>query len=255
MKVCILAGGLGTRLSEETITKPKPMVEIGGKPILWHIMKIYSSYGFNEFVIALGYKGEIIKDYFLNYHYHAHSLSINNKTNEINVHDGENDPWLIHLLDTGNNTNTGGRVKQLAQFVGNETFMLTYGDGVGNINIPALVETHQNAKRFVTVTGVHPPSRFGEIICDQEKVTSFAEKPQSDQAWINGGFFVLEPQIINYIKNNDTLWESDPMENLVKEEQVTIYKHEDFWQCMDSIRDVRTLENLWTENKAPWKIW
>ena len=255
MKVAILAGGLGTRLSEETTLKPKPMVEIGGKPVLWHIMKIYSSFGFNEFVIALGYKGEIIKDYFLNYHYQTHSLTIDLKTNKISILDGDNDPWIVHLLDTGSNTNTGGRVKQTAQFIGNETFMLTYGDGVANINIPHLLETHRRLKRLATVTAVHPPARFGEILFNQELVSAFAEKPQLGDGWINGGFFVLEPQIAEYIENNDTLWEGEPMEKLVKEEQLAIYQHDGFWQCMDSIRDVRTLENHWNGGKAPWKIW
>jgi glucose-1-phosphate cytidylyltransferase len=255
MKVAILAGGLGTRLSEETTLKPKPMVEIGGKPVLWHIMKIYSSFGFNEFVIALGYKGEIIKDYFLNYHYQTHSLTIDLKTNQISVLDGENDPWTVHLLDTGSDTNTGGRVKQVAQFIGNEPFMLTYGDGVANINIPSLLETHRRLKRLATVTAVHPPARFGEILFDQELVSTFAEKPQLGDSWINGGFFVLEPQIAQYIENNDTLWEGEPMEKLVNEKQLAIYQHDGFWQCMDSIRDVRTLENHWNSGNAPWKIW
>jgi glucose-1-phosphate cytidylyltransferase len=255
MKVAILAGGLGTRLSEETTLKPKPMVEIGGKPVLWHIMKIYSSFGFNEFVIALGYKGEIIKDYFLNYHYQTHSLTIDLKTNQINVLDGDNDPWIVHLLDTGSDTNTGGRVKQVAQFIGNETFMLTYGDGVANIKIPKLLDTHRRLKRLATVTAVHPPARFGEILFDQELVSTFAEKPQLGDSWINGGFFVLEPQIAQYIEKNDTLWEVEPMEKLVNEKQLAIYQHDGFWQCMDSIRDVRTLENHWNSGNAPWKIW
>jgi glucose-1-phosphate cytidylyltransferase len=255
MKVAILAGGLGTRLSEETTLKPKPMVEIGGKPVLWHIMKIFSSFGFNEFVIALGYKGEIIKDYFLNYHYQTHSLTVDLKTNQISVLDGDNEPWIVHLLDTGSDTNTGGRVKQVAQFIGNEPFMLTYGDGVANINIPQLLETHRRLKRLATVTAVHPPARFGEILFNQEIVTTFAEKPQLGDSWINGGFFVLEPQVAQYIETNDTLWEGEPMEKLVNEKQLAIYQHDGFWQCMDSIRDVRTLENHWNSGNAPWKIW
>jgi glucose-1-phosphate cytidylyltransferase len=255
MKVGILAGGLGTRLSEETTIKPKPMVEIGGKPILWHIMKIYSSFGFNEFVIALGYKGEIIKEYFLNYHYLVHNLTIDLKKNLITVNDGDDDPWIVHLLDTGLTTNTGGRVKQIAQFIGKEPFMLTYGDGVANINLPHLLETHQRLHRLVTVTAVHPPARFGEIIFEQELASSFAEKPQIGDGWINGGFFVLEPEIINYIDSNQTLWEGEPMEKILKEKQLATYKHDGFWQCMDSLRDVRTLENLWNDGNAPWKIW
>jgi glucose-1-phosphate cytidylyltransferase len=255
MKVGILAGGLGTRLSEETTIKPKPMVEIGGKPILWHIMKTYSYYGFNEFVIALGYKGEVIKDYFLNYHYRMHSLSINLKNNEISVHNGDDDPWIVHLLDTGSNTNTGGRIKQIAQFIGNETFMLTYGDGVANINISQLIETHLRLNKLVTVTAVHPPARFGEIVFEKELVSSFAEKPQIGDGWINGGFFVMEPGVVQYIEGNHTFWEIDPMEKLAEEQQLAIYKHDGFWQCMDSLRDVRTLENLINEGTAPWKIW
>jgi glucose-1-phosphate cytidylyltransferase len=255
MKVGILAGGLGTRLSEETTIKPKPMVEIGGKPILWHIMKIYSSFGFNEFVIALGYKGELIKDYFLNYHYWVHNLTIDLKKNRINVNDGDDEPWIVHLLDSGLTTNTGGRVKQIAQFVGNESFMLTYGDGVANINLLHLLETHRRLQKLVTVTAVHPPARFGEIVFEQELASGFAEKPQIGDGWINGGFFVLEPEIINYIDGNQTLWEGEPMEKFVKEKQLATYKHDGFWQCMDSLRDVRTLENLWNDGKAPWKIW
>ena len=255
MKVAILAGGLGTRLSEETTIKPKPMVEIGGKPILWHIMKIYSSFGFNEFVVALGYKGEVIKDYFLNYHHRMHSLTVDLKTNRVHVHDGQDDSWIVHLLDTGPNTNTGGRVKQIAQFIGNEPFMLTYGDGVGNVNIPLLLETHHRLKKMATVTAVHPRARFGEIVFNQELVTAFAEKPQIGDGWINGGFFVLEPQITQYIEGNHISWEFEPMERLVKEEQLAVYKHDDFWQCMDSLRDVNTLENLWNDGNAPWKTW
>jgi glucose-1-phosphate cytidylyltransferase len=255
MKVGILAGGLGTRLSEETTIKPKPMVEIGGKPILWHIMKIYSAYGFNEFVIALGYKGEVIKDYFLNYHYYSHNLTIHLTTNQVTINGGEDDPWIVHLLDTGPTTNTAGRVRKISQFIGNEPFMLTYGDGVGDIDIPQLLETHKRMKKLATVTAVHPPARFGEVIFNDGTVTAFAEKPQIGDGWINGGFFVLEPQVKNYILDDNILWEADPMEKLVDEKQLALFQHSGFWQCMDSVRDVRTLENLWSEKNAPWKIW
>ena len=254
MKVGILAGGLGTRLSEETILKPKPMVEIGGKPILWHIMKIFAGFGFNEFVIALGYKGELIKDFFLNYQYHLHSLTINLGTNEIAVHDGRNDNWVIHLLDTGLDTNTGGRVKQIAEFVGNETFMLTYGDGVANVDLNLLIDTHRRLGKLATVTAVQMPSRFGEILFNGELASGFSEKPQHGDGWINGGFFVLEPGITAYIAGNET-WEFRPMEKLVADGQLATYRHNGYWQSMDSLRDVNLLNRLWGEGKAPWKIW
>jgi len=255
MKVAILAGGLGTRLSEETITKPKPMVEIGGKPILWHIMNIYASYGFREFVIALGYKGEIIKDYFLNYHYHSRSLTIDLKTGHVITHNQEGEDWIIHLLDTGNNTQTGGRVKQVTEFIGEETFMLTYGDGVSNINISALLEFHYRTQKLATLTAVRPPARFGQLLFDGDQVTRFEEKPQVGEGWINGGFFILQPEIANYIKDNNTYWEREPLEALSKDGQLSAYRHEGFWQSMDTLRDVHLLEKLWQEGRAPWKLW
>jgi glucose-1-phosphate cytidylyltransferase len=255
MKIGILAGGLGTRLSEETTVRPKPMVEIGGRPILWHIMKIYSTFGFNEFVIALGYKGEMIKDYFLNYHYRSHSLTVNLSDNEVTVHDGDAEKWIVHLLDTGQTTNTAGRVRQIAEYVGNETFMLTYGDGVANVDLNGLLDTHRRLGRLATVTTVHPPSRFGEIVFDGELVTEFAEKPQTGEGWINGGFFVLEPGIKAYIDDDSILWEGQPVEKLAKAAQLAAYRHEGYWQCMDSLREVRILDNLWNEGKAPWKRW
>jgi glucose-1-phosphate cytidylyltransferase len=255
MKVGILAGGLGTRLSEETTVRPKPMVEIGGRPILWHIMKIYSTFGFNEFVIALGYKGEMIKDYFLNYHYRSHSLKINLSDNQVTVYDGEAENWVVHLLDTGQTTNTAGRVRQIAEYVGDETFMLTYGDGVANVDLKGLLDTHRRLGRLATVTTVHPPARFGEIVFDGELVTQFAEKPQTGEGWINGGFFVLEPGIKAYIDDDSILWEGQPVERLAKAAQLAAYRHEGYWQCMDSLREVRVLDNLWNEGKAPWKRW
>jgi glucose-1-phosphate cytidylyltransferase len=255
MKVGILAGGLGTRLSEETTVKPKPMVEVGGKPMLWHIMNIYAAYGFKEFVIALGYKGEIIKDYFLDYIHHARNLSVDLKNGSISMHQGNHEDWVIHLLDTGAETNTGGRVKSIAEFIGNETFMLTYGDGVSNVNIPALIEFHKQQKTLVTMTAVRPPARFGQMVIEGHRVVQFKEKPQIGEGWINGGFFVLEPSIIDYIESDQTAWEYESLEQLAAEGQVSAFQHEDFWQCMDTLRDVHLLDKLWQEGNAPWKVW
>jgi glucose-1-phosphate cytidylyltransferase len=255
MKVAILAGGLGTRLTEETIIKPKPMVEIGGKPILWHIMKIYAAHGFKEFVIALGYKGELIKDYFLNYRYSAHSLTVNLDSGNVTIHDGVSENWTVHLLDTGLSTQTGGRVKRVAEFIGREPFMLTYGDGVSNINIPALLDFHRSRRKLVTITAVRPPARFGQMVIEGEKVTHFEEKPQIGEGWINGGFFVLQPEIIQYIQGDHTAWERGPLERLAAEGQLVAYQHDDFWYCMDTLRDVNFLDKLWLEGSAPWKVW
>jgi glucose-1-phosphate cytidylyltransferase len=255
MKVAILAGGLGTRLSEETTVKPKPMVEIGGRPILWHIMNIYAAYGFKEFVIALGYRGELIKDYFLNYHYHARSFTVQLKSGDISIHEGDSEDWTVHLLDTGADTNTGGRVKRVAEFIGNEPFMLTYGDGVSNINIPKLIEFHRAQKRFATLTAVRPPARFGQMILEDGRVTEFKEKPQIGEGWINGGFFVLQPEVVNYIDGDQTAWEFESLEKIAADGQLAAYQHEDFWQSMDTLRDVNLLEKLWREGNAPWKLW
>lgn len=256
MKVGILAGGLGTRLSEVTSVLPKPMVEIGGKPILWHIMKSYAAYGYKEFVIALGYKGEIIKDYFLNYRLHSRGLSIDLSDGQIEIHQGSCEDWKIHLLDTGLETQTGGRVKKIADFIGNEPFMLTYGDGVSNLNIDDLLKFHKSHGRYATITSVRPPARFGEIRFEGNKVTRFEEKPQVGEGWINGGFFVLQPEIIKFIDNDEkVIFERDPLERLAAIDQLMAYRHEKFWQCMDTMRDVRILETLWQENNAPWKVW
>lgn len=255
MKVAILAGGLGTRLSEETTVKPKPMVEIGGKPILWHIMNIYASYGYKEFVIALGYRGEIVKDYFINYHNRARSLTIDLSTGQIMTHDTESEDWIVHLLDTGAETNTGGRIKRIAQFIGNEPFMLTYGDGVSNVDIPALLRFHQKQGKLTTLTAVRPPARFGQMVIEAGQVIQFREKPQIGEGWINGGFFVLEPGIVDYIAGDSTSWEFESLEKLAAEGQVAAYQHEAFWQCMDTVRDVHLLEKLWQGGEAPWKIW
>lgn len=255
MKIAILAGGLGTRLSEETTVRPKPMVEIGGKPILWHIMKIYAAYGFKEFVVALGYKGEYIKDYFLNYHHRANSLTVNLKSGSIHMHDSDSEDWVVHLLDTGINTQTGGRVKQVSQYIGNETFMLTYGDGVSNVDIARLLAFHRSHGRLATLTAVRPPARFGQMSFDGTRVTRFEEKPQTGEGWINGGFFVLEPGIVDYIQDHLTLWEQGPLEKLAYEGQLAAYHHSDFWHCMDTIRDVQLLNKLWDEEEAAWKLW
>ena len=255
MKVAILAGGLGTRLSEETIVKPKPMVEIGGKPILWHIMKIYAAQGFKEFVIAIGYKGEMIKDYFLNYHYRARSLTVRLDNGQAMVHNGNGEDWIVHLLDTGHDTNTGGRVKRIAEFIGNEPFMLTYGDGVSDVNINQILGFHRQQKKLVTLTAVRPPARFGQMVIEDSCVLEFKEKPQIGEGWINGGFFVLQPEIVRYISSDATAWEFESLEQLASEGQVAAYQHEGFWQCMDTVRDVHLLEKLWLEGKAPWKQW
>ena len=255
MKVAILAGGLGTRLSEETAVKPKPMVEIGGKPILWHIMNIYAAYGFKEFVIALGYRGELIKDYFINYHYRSRNLTVQLRNGDISVHEGDSEDWIVHLLDTGTDTNTGGRVKRLAEFIGHEPFMMTYGDGVSNINIPKLIEFHQTQKKLATLTAVRPPARFGQMVLDEGKVTEFKEKPQIGEGWINGGFFVLQPEVVNYIDGDQTAWEFESLEKIAADGQLAAYQHEDFWQSMDTLRDVHLLEKFWREGNAPWKLW
>ena len=256
MKVVLLAGGLGTRLSEETVLRPKPMVEIGGMPILWHIMKIYSSYGFNDFIICLGYKGYLVKEYFANYFLHKSDVTINMKDNSIKVHDSQAEPWTITLVDTGNESMTGGRIKRIKNHVGNETFMLTYGDGVSNVNISELVKYHQEKGKLCTVTSVQPSGRFGAInINDDNTVHSFMEKPKGDGAWINGGFFVCEPDVFDYIEGDSTIWEREPMEKIAQDGQMVAFEHNGFWKPMDTLRDKHELEEDWTQNKAKWKTW
>lgn len=255
MKTVILSGGLGTRLQEETSLKPKPMVEIGGQPMLWHIMNIYADYGYNEFVIALGYKAEVVKNYFLDYHYLRKDITVCLRSGEIQVHDGKIEDWTVHLVDTGLQTQTGGRLKRLKQYIGNQTFMMTYGDGVANIDINDLVAFHKNHGKLATVTAVRPPARFGGLDFEGDLVSQFLEKPQVGEGWINGGFFVLEPEVLDLIDGDFSAWEGEPMIHLAKEGQLVAYRHPDFWQCMDTLRDVRTLETLWSENRAPWRTW
>ena len=256
MKVVILAGGLGTRLSEETILKPKPMVEIGEMPIIWHIMKIYSSHGFNDFIICLGYKGYVIKEYFTNYFLHKSDVTINLADNSVKVHDSKAEPWNITLVDTGVNTMTGGRIRRIQKHTNNEPFMLTYGDGVGDINITSLLDFHKKHGKACTVTSVQPSGRFGALnIDEQDEVASFTEKPKGDGAWINAGFFVCNPEVFNYIDSDDTFWEKEPMENIAADNQMKAFKHEGYWKPMDTLRDKAELEQEWLSGKAPWKNW
>ena len=257
MKVVILAGGLGTRLSEETVIKPKPMVEIGGMPILWHIMKIYSAHGFNEFIICLGYKGYIVKEYFANYFLHQSDVTIDLKTNQIQVHDTYAEPWKITLVDTGKDTMTGGRIKRVQHHIGDEPFLLTYGDGVGDVDITALVEFHKSHGKYCSLTAVQPQGRFGSLDVDASSniVNSFLEKPKGDGAWINGGFFVCQPDVFSYIDGDDTTWERSPMETLAAEGQMMAFRHEGFWKPMDTLRDKVELETAWNTGQAEWKIW
>ena len=255
MKVVILAGGLGTRISEETHLKPKPMIEIGGKPILWHIMKSYSAYGINEFVICCGYKGYMIKEYFANYFLHTSDVTFDMQNNKMEVHRKFAEPWKVTLVDTGLETMTGGRLKKVQSFVGNETFCFTYGDGISNVNISKLIEFHKNNKTICTVTAIQPPGRFGTLDINGNKITSFREKAIGDGNWINGGYFVLEPSVFNYIKDDSTIWEREPLERLAQESQLSAFKHVGFWQPLDTLRDKNYLEELWNSDNAYWKNW
>ncbi len=255
MKAVILAGGLGTRLSEETVIKPKPMIEIGGRPILWHIMKIYAAYGIDDFIICLGYKGYIIKEYFANYFLHNSDVTFDLKNNEMKVHANKAEAWRVTLVDTGEESMTGGRLKRVKKYLDDETFCFTYGDGVADINIAELLEFHKTHGKKATMSVVQPPGRFGAVLLDDARVTSFSEKPKGDNTWINGGFFVLEPSVIDLIKNDDTIWERQPLEKLAEGEQLQAFRHDGFWRPMDTLRDKNYLENLWAENKAPWKVW
>lgn len=255
MKTVLLAGGFGTRLAEHTDVTPKPMVHVGGRPMLWHIMNIYAAHGHDEFVVALGYKGDVVKQYFLNYYYLRNDLSIDLGTGEMQVHDGHPEAWKVDLVDTGLNTMTGGRLKRLKPWIGDATFMMTYGDGVANVDVNALLTCHRAHGRLATVTAVRPPARFGGLRFDGSRVAEFTEKPQIGEGWINGGFFVLEPEVLDYIDGDDTLFERDPLERLAADGQLTVYRHEAFWQCMDTLRDVHLLDRLWNEGQPPWKVW
>jgi glucose-1-phosphate cytidylyltransferase len=255
MKVALLAGGLGTRLAEETVTRPKPMVEVGNQPVLWHIMKHYAHHGFDEFVIALGYKGEYIKRWMVDYVSLASDLTVRGADGSVEHHDVEREDWTISLVDTGQPTATGGRIKRLQPYLGDETFMLTWGDGVSDIDLDALLEFHRSHGRLATMTAVRPPARFGHLELDGDQVAEFSEKPQAGEGWINGAFFVLEPGIFDYIAGDDTQWEREPLEQLAKDGQLMAYRHHGFWQCMDTIRDKKLLEQLWDDGDAPWKSW
>jgi len=256
MKVLLLAGGFGTRLSEETTIVPKPLVEIGGKPILWHIMKNYSFFGFNEFVILLGYKGYSIKEYFANYFLHQSDVTFDLSSGKMEVHRNDSEPWKVTLLDTGEHTMTGGRIKRAGAIINNEPFMLTYGDGVCDINIKELADFHQQHKRLVTMTSVQPEGRFGALeIAADDVVTSFREKPKGDGAWINGGYFVCQPEVLNYIDGDDTVFEREPLENLAREKQLVTYRYNGFWKCMDTLRDKVQLNEMWNTGNAKWKSW
>ena len=256
MKAVILAGGLGSRISEEAYIKPKPMVEIGGKPILWHILKIYSFYGINDFLICLGYKGYVIKEYFANYFLHSSDVTFDMKNNIMEVHQRYAEPWKITLIDTGEETMTGGRLKRIQGYLRDEKeFCFTYGDGVANVNIEALIKHHRQENLIATVTAVKPAGCFGAIDLEGNRVKKFQEKPQGDGAWINGGYFVLSPKVFDYIEGDHTIWEQEPMHSLAKEKQMTVYIHEGFWQPMDTLREKNLLEELWGKKQAPWKIW
>lgn len=257
MKAVILAGGFGTRISEESAVKPKPMVEVGGQPILWHIMKMYSAHGIDDFIICCGYKAHVIKEYFANYYLHRSDVTFDMRHNSMMVHRNSAEPWRVTVVDTGEHTMTGGRIKRVAEYIGRETFCCTYGDGVGDVDIRVLIRFHKEQRTLGTLTAVQPPGRFGAFTLghDEARVPSFREKPQGDGAWINGGFFVLEPEVLEYIAGDETVWEREPMEGLAQAGQLAAYRHHGFWQPMDTLRDRKLLEDLWSSGKAPWKVW
>lgn len=255
MKVVILAGGLGTRLSEETVTRPKPMVEIGGKPMLWHIMKIYAAHGLTDFVVCCGYKGYVIKEYFSNYVLHGSDVTFDLRSGQVTLHDGERDDWRVTLVDTGETTQTGGRLARVAPYLDGDEFALTYGDAVGDVDVSALLAFHRSKGTLATVTAVRPPARFGALESDGDRVVRFKEKPVGDDAWINGGFFVLSRAVLEYIEGDATLFEHEPLERLAADGELSLYRHDGFWQPMDTLRDRNTLEELWASGKAPWQVW
>jgi glucose-1-phosphate cytidylyltransferase len=255
MKVVILAGGYGTRISEETAVRPKPLVEIGGKPILWHIMKLYGSYGFHDFIVCLGYKGYMVKEYFANYYLHTSDVTFDLKTNGVHVHQSVAEPWRVTLIDTGEGTSTGGRLKRIAPYIGNEPFCMTYGDGVADLRVDELVAFHRSHGKEATVTVVQPPGRFGAVHLQDSAVRRFQEKPDGDNAWISGGFFVLQPSVFERIAGDETVWEREPLEGLAASEQLMAYRHSGFWHAVDTLRDKTFLEALWNSDNAPWKNW
>jgi glucose-1-phosphate cytidylyltransferase len=255
VKAVILAGGLGTRISEETSLRPKPMIEIGGKPILWHVMKIYSHYGIHDFIICLGYKGYMIKEYFANYFLHMSDVTFDMANNSMKIHQNSAEPWKVTLVDTGEATMTGGRLKRVGPYIGDDAFCLTYGDGVGNVDIQKLVDFHRSHKKLATLTAVQPPGRFGALELKGSSVLRFLEKPHGDGAWINGGFFVLDPKVLDLISGDETIWEREPLTSLSQQGNLHAYFHEGFWQPMDTLRDKNHLEELWASGKAPWKVW
>jgi glucose-1-phosphate cytidylyltransferase len=255
MKVVILAGGFGTRISEETHIKPKPMVEIGGRPVLWHIMKSYSHYGFNDFVICLGYKGYMIKEFFSNYFLHTSDVTFDLAENKMHVHQNKSEKWRVTLVDTGEDTQTGGRLLRVKDYVKDEDFCFTYGDGVSDVNIADVVKFHKEQKTYATLTSVQPPGRFGALSMDGHKILDFKEKPAGDGGWINGGYFVLSPKVFDYLKGDSDTWEREPMERLAKDKQLSAFQHNGFWRPLDTLRDKTHLEQLWTSGKAPWKKW
>jgi glucose-1-phosphate cytidylyltransferase len=255
MKAVILAGGFGTRISEETHIKPKPMIEIGGRPILWHIMKIYSHYGIKEFVVCLGYKGYVIKEYFANYFLHMSDVTFDMTNNSMEVHHRYTEPWKVTLVDTGDGSMTGGRLKRVAPYLNGESFCFTYGDGVADVNVTDLIKYHISHGKLATMTAIQPPGRYGSLDIDDNLIRQFQEKPKGDGGWINGGFFILEPKVLDYIAGDQTTWEQEPLERLAHENQLVAYKHDGFWKAMDTLRDKMSLEELWQTNKAPWKVW
>ena len=254
MKAVILAGGLGTRISEETSTKPKPMIEIGGMPLLWHIMKTYSHYGINDFIICCGYKGYMIKEFFANYYLHKSDVTIDLHKNEVSITKPDTEPWKVTLVETGENTMTGGRIKKAEKYI-DDTFCLTYGDGVSNVNITSLIEFHKNKKEIATLTAVQPPGKFGSLLLDGDRVSEFVEKPKGDNSWINGGFFVFETEVLDKIKDDSTILEKHVLSSLAKENQINAFRHDGFWQPMDTLRDKNYLQDLWATGNAPWKLW
>lgn len=255
MKAIILAGGFGTRISEETIVKPKPLVEIGGRPILWHIMKIYSAHNINDFIICLGYKGYMIKEYFANYVLHMSDVTIDIANNNLSVHQNNAEPWRITLVDTGESSLTGGRLRRVQSYIGTEDFCFTYGDGVGDVNISKVIDFHKSHGRLATLTATQPPGRFGALTISEKLVVGFNEKPRGDGGWVNAGFFVLSPKVVNYIDGDDVMWEQEPLARLAKEKQLAAYRHEGFWQPVDTMRDKVVLEKLWASGDAPWQVW